>query len=162
MKVRCELHPQNFKVKYHSQTAKILRRSTTAKELMYFKIIQANACKHKLDACEKLRQQGPRARKVLSRSAIKKAIGKKFRFGKDHVDVQNNEGKWIKVPDRRFYRVYIPINHPKRIKLESVVPFYGKAPRGHLVLALCHVAPFRSQWHFYFSVFHRGEVSALP
>ena len=32
---------------YHSQTAKILRRSTTAKELMYFKIMQANACKYK-------------------------------------------------------------------------------------------------------------------
>ena len=78
-------------------------------------------------ASEKLRQQDPRARKVLSRSAIKKAIGKKFRFGKDHVLVQNYEGKWIKVEGRRFYRVYIVINHPKRIKLESAVPFYGKA-----------------------------------
>ena len=64
---------------------------------------QSNAAKNKLrkqaklDACEKLRQEHPRARKVLSRSAIKKAIGKKFRFGKDHVLVQNYEGKWIKV-----------------------------------------------------------------
>ena len=77
-------------------------------------------------ASEKLRQQDPRARKVLSRSAIKKAIGKKFRFGKDHALVQNYEGKWIKVKDRRFFRIYIAVNHPKRIKLESAVPFYGK------------------------------------
>jgi hypothetical protein len=67
---------------------------------MYFKKMQATYHKRKdakLDACEKLRQEDPRARKVLSRSAIKKAIGKKFRFGKDHVLVQNSEGKWIKV-----------------------------------------------------------------
>jgi hypothetical protein len=47
----------------------------------------------KLDACEKLREQDPRGRKVLSRSAIKKTIHSKLRFGKNHVDVQNSEGK---------------------------------------------------------------------
>jgi hypothetical protein len=118
VKVRCKLDSQKLKAKDHSEQANVLQKM----QATYHSHKQA-----KLDACEKLRQQDPRGRKVLSRAAIKKAISKKFRFGKNHVDVQNHEGKWIKVKGRRFYRVYIAMNHPKRIKLESAVPFYGKA-----------------------------------
>ena len=117
MKVRCKLHSQNFKSKHHSEHTNVLQKGQST----YHSHKEAKEV-----ASEKLRQQDPRARKVMNRKAIKKAIGKKFRFGKDHVLVQNYEGKWIKVEGRRFYRVYIVVNHPKRISFYSSVFHRGE------------------------------------
>ncbi len=93
--------------------------------------------------CEKLREQDPRGRKVLSRSVIKKAIHSKLRFVKNHVEVQNSEGKWIKVTAPRYFRVYITINHTS---LESSESSRRCLFTGRLV------GLWRS-FHFYFSVF---------
>jgi len=78
------------------------------------------------DAAERMQKEDPGSCKTLSRSAIKKAISKEFKFGKKHCDVQNYKGKWTKVLGPRNFRVYIAINDTKRIRTESTVPFYGK------------------------------------
>jgi hypothetical protein len=61
----------------------------------------------KLDAAEKQREQAPGwSRKVLSRSAIKKAIRKKFRFGKNHVDI-------LQMDPRQTHQDGVNFFHPK-------------------------------------------------
>jgi hypothetical protein len=41
--------------------------------------------------------------------------------------VQNCKGKWRRVSGPRLFRVYMTINDVRHIRLESTVPFYGKA-----------------------------------
>ena len=80
----------------------------------------------KQDAADRLREQGPRARKTLSRSAIKKNVRERFKVGKNFIDVQDYKGDWKRVVGPRWHRVYIAINDAKRIRQESTRPFYGK------------------------------------
>ena len=61
----------------------------------------------------------------MSLAVIKKQILGKLKLGKNIIKVRNSEGHWIKVRGPRLFRVYIAVNSGKRIKQESIGPFYG-------------------------------------
>ena len=108
---------ENSRNHYRKRNAgKIKTEYQVRKEAMYTKYHIQKAVK--LDAAEKQTEQVPGSRKVLSLSVIKKAIHKKFRFGKNHVDVQNCKGNWI---------------HAKRIRMESTSFTPSVLPDIHLV-----------------------------
>jgi len=80
---------------------------------------------HKQKNLKQVISDYPGSRKTMSRAVIKKQILGKLKLGKNLIKVRNSNGDWIKVRGPRFFRVYIATNNAKRIKQESIVPFYG-------------------------------------
>ena len=82
-----------FKASYKAKAGKIKDKYHTQKH-------------RKQDAADKLREQGPRARKTLSRSAIKKKVRERFKFGKNFIEVKDCNGDWTRVFGPCWHRVY--------------------------------------------------------